>query len=235
MFLCVTISPLSTNASVWSDTGHCCLCLFVLDKTLFNVGLFTILSYFITVSAYWRLEWLRKFIPLTVWKCHIFRKVPTSLSTFDLMRIIYTCRFQPSHNGNDLFVSLTFLRFPEIDTHAIISSEPALHRYTLNLELTSYNTQSYRESLLSFRSSLLHCALYKWRTAFNSVLILGLSFLHYIGAYSWVENNSSLSRTHVARSNEQHLARFFYIDLSMEYRQHYLPSLVRTLGLYVAS
>ena len=32
-------------------------------------------------------------------------------------------------------------------------------------------------------------------------------------SYSWVENNSSLSRTHVARSTEPYLARFFYIDL----------------------
>ena len=31
--------------------------------------------------------------------------------------------------------------------------------------------------------------------------------------YSWVENNSSLSRTHVARSTNPYLARFLNIDL----------------------
>ena len=37
------------------------------------------------------------------------------------------------------------------------------------------------------------------------------SFAFVVGTYSWVRNNSSLSRTHVSRSTEPHLARFFIL------------------------
>ena len=75
------------------------------------------------------------------------------------------------------------------------------------------SSQQRKKIIVTFLLSVCNKLLFN----FDKLMILQyfaiLKFHQSVLPYIWIENNSILSRTHVARSSEPHLARFFYIDL----------------------
>ena len=77
-------------ASVWSEKGHFCICLFCLSKNITYVCLLIILLYLIRAPEWltsWKTLEFHSYVNLEV--CYIFRKVPTNLWSLVHVQFFY--------------------------------------------------------------------------------------------------------------------------------------------------
>ena len=111
------------------------LCTFApTSQNIIHIGLITIWIYLMRASAGWWLEWIRNFIPVSIWTYHKsfakFSLIFDHKSAYQLIYVIYVLA-----GFNHLLMVITHtsnvlvLCFPYISNKEFISWELLLHRY----------------------------------------------------------------------------------------------------------